>query len=670
MKKTKILGIIVIALFFEIILFNINSFRTFFGNYEVKKYENENICIEDESGWEENICLEILDINTEVATLKIELEDVEEPTQYKIYFSDETTSAYYDLATKNYIEDFEKTKYMSLSLSGKVDKLKVYINRDIYEQGKFKQIVLNEKIPFEFNVIRFVIVFLVLLFGYCMKNLKIFNSEYSKKDLKQEFILIGILTVFLILLTFINTYSSEEITEEGESPFTTSEGIYNKDFVDSLKDGKLYLSQEPTERFLKLKNPYDAIERAELSRTEDYLWDTAYFNGHFYIYFGILPVLLIFLPFNLITGTYLKVSVANYIFSALIFILLKEILIKVINRYFENIDFKIVIYSLISLLAGSLVLYANGMSRFYEIVIIAGLYFVLQGLYFILCSMESEKNKYFNIFLGSMFLALSVACRPTDLLVSILILPYLISLLIKLTKNIHENKFDLFKLIVSVGIPYLTVGALLMWYNYARFESVFDFGNKYQLTITNMMELGNRIYTIPMGLLCNLFGFPNITLQFPFVEHINQFGSFYGYYYIERFLGGVFMFSPICFACFGIFKFNKKVENKELKKLVNMLIGVAVIISGLSVAMAGTNQRYLIDYAWIFILAGILIFIGFYNLLKSDEAKNIMKKIFAAIAIYTMIISIFIGIKTETENMKNNSPKEYYKTRYTICFWE
>lgn len=667
MKKTKIIEIIIIALFLEIVLFNITSYRTIFGNYEVKKYTALDTINTEKDDKE---CLQISNINTEVATFKIEFKDIEGPTEYRIYYSDETTDGFYDLAEKEYIEEFEKSKYMSLSLSGKTTDIRVYIDKELYEQGNFNQIILNEKIPFQFNIIRFLSVLGIMLFAYCMKTQKIFNEEYSNKNLKQEFILIGILTIFFILLTFINTYSSEDITEDGKSPFTTSEGIYNKDFVDSLKEGKFYLLKEPSKEFLELENPYDAKARAGLSRTEDYLWDTAYYNGHFYIYFGILPVLLLFLPFNLLTGNYLKMSVGNYIFSVLILILLKEILLKLINRYFNKISFKTVIYSLITLCSGTLVLYANGMSRFYEIVIIAGIYFVLQGLYFILCSMEKEKNKHINIFWGSMCLALSVACRPTDLLVSILILPYLIKVFIDYIKNIKENKFNLFKLIISVVIPYITVGSLLMWYNYSRFGNVFDFGNKYQLTITNMMELGNRIYSVPIGLLCNLFTVPKIIPQFPFIAHSNELGSFYGYYYIENMLGGVFMLAPICFACFKIVKFNKKIENKELKILVNMLVGVGLLIAIISTAMAGSNQRYLIDYAWMLILAGILIFISMNNLFENEDAHKILQKILCITTIYTMIISIFVGIKAESENMKNFSPKEYYETKYTICFWE
>ena len=380
--------------------------------------------------------------------------------------------------------------------------------------------------------------------------------------------------------------------------------------------------------------------------------------------------LLIFLPYNLLTGGYLKISVVVLLFSIFILILLKEILLKIIVRYIKKIPFKNVFYFLVILCSGTLILYANGMSRVYELVIIMGLYFVLQGIFFILKSLEQEKNRHINIFLGSLCLALSVACRPIDLIVSVIILPYLISLLIKYINNIKENKINLVKLILAVGIPYLTVGAGLMYYNYIRFGNVFDFGAKYQLTINNMMELENRIFSIPVGIMSNLFKVPHFVPYFPFITHSNDHAIFYGSYYIENLIGGVFMIAPICFGIFYIFKFNKKTENKELKAIVNGLVIICIIIACISVEIAGSNQRYLIDYAWMLILAGILIFASIYNMFKNEETKKVLNKILAIITIYTFFLGIASGILTEKESMKNNSPKEYYKTKYSICFWE
>lgn len=667
MKKEyyKFLKFFIIALFLEVIVFNITSYRVLFGKYNEKAFSNFEFSHYDE----DKAFIKINNINEKVGTVKIEFNDVDY-AEYRVYYSDRTTDRYVGLKEKTFIENYEKSKYIPVYLSGDTKGLMLSVPRYVYEEGKVGNIIINDKIPFDFNIVRVTIIFAILIFGYYFKNNEIFNISYSKKSLKQEYILLGVLLIFLILLTGINSYSSsEESLGKGIiNSLSTDEGIYNKDFVNSIINRKLYLLDEPSEDVLKLENPYDNFTRDNtVTRDVDYKWDTALYKGHQYIYFGILPLLITFLPFYLLTHKYLKISIVVFTFSVFIFILLKEILIKILQKYFDNIPFRCVVLFLIILCSGSLILYANGIPRVYELVIIVGLYFVLQGIYFIIKSSESEDRKYLNIFLGCLCLALSVVCRPTDLIVSLLIVPYLLKLFIE---NVKNNKKNLVKLIVSVAIPYIVIGIALMWYNYIRFDSVFEFGAKYQLTIANMKDLGSRIFAIPVGIMCNLFNVPQFISSFPFIQNNNNLGTFYGYYYIENMLGGLFFVSPICFAIFYILKANRKSNNKELKIIMNSLAIVGFIIAILSVMMAGSNQRYLIDYAWMFILCGILIFSIIYNSLKSSEAKRIFSYVLCIMAIYTFLVSIAMGIVSEKSYMSKVSPEEYYKTKYVICFWE
>ena len=91
-------------------------------------------------------------------------------------------------------------------------------------------------------------------------------------------------------MSYINTYS----VNENEFEF------YSKNFVDALANGSIALLEEPSDEFKNLENPYDAQERASLDREKDYIWDTAYYNGKQYVYFGILPMLISFLPYYFI----------------------------------------------------------------------------------------------------------------------------------------------------------------------------------------------------------------------------------------------------------------------------------------------------------------------------------------------------------------------------------
>ena len=429
----------------------------------------------------------------------------------------------------------------------------------------------------------------------------------------------------------------------------------------------MYLLQEPTEDFLRLENPYDPIKRGTVIRGVDYVWDTAYYNGHFYLYFGILPALLVFVPFYIFTKKYLQVSFVIFVVSIFILIFLKEILIKLLIRYFKNIKFKSVFLYLITLYSGSLLFYLNGISRFYELAVVFGLFFALLGILYVIKAMENEKYRYLNLFCGSLFLALSVACRPIDLLISLAIVPYLLYLLIK---NWKENKKNFAKLIICVGIPYITIGILLMIYNYVRFDNPFEFGFSYQLTVSNSATLKSGFYSIPNGLFTNLFSFPKFKADFPFVDNYNDTPTFYGYYYIENMLGGLFIFAPICFSYFLIGKANKKEISTELRILIWTLFWVSIFIAVLSVSMSGSVERYLADYAWMFILNAILIVNIFDDSYKNEETKELLQKIISYMTVFSFIVAILFGIVSEKSYLKNNSTKQYYETEYTVCFWE
>lgn len=654
---SKILINLIIALFLEVIVFNITSYRVLFGNFEKKEFTQFEF-VEYQGS---KAIIKIDNINTELATVKLNFNEyIDDVREYKIYFSDETSSNYRGLNSKNFIPENEKSKYIPLYLSGKVNGLEISIDKDIYENNNLDSIVINEKIPFEFNIIRFTIILLILIIRYFLKYEENINSEYSPKNLTQELALLFIIAIFFVISIVINQNSIEPDNYK----------VYNEKFVNSICHGSFALEDKPSQKLMDLENPYDDLERSKLERGKDYLWDTAYYKGNYYVYFGILPLLVFFLPYYIITKTYLDMTIVILILSMIIFILIKEVLLKIINRYFPKISFKFVVGALIMLCSGSLVLYADGMSRFYELAILSALVCVLWGIYFILKALEQDEKKYINIFWGSLLLALSVACRPIALLASLLILPYLIQLLIINIKKFKSDKMPLLKLLVSAGIPYITVGILLMLYNYVRFENPFEFGAKYQLTVINMGALKSRIFAIPTGIIANIFSIPNFIPDFPFIMNHNKLLEFYGYYYIENMIGGLFIIAPICFMNFWVIKANKKTENKELKFIINSLIIVGSLIVIISIMMAGSNQRYLIDYAWMFILSGILIFMIIFNSLKSDEAKNILKKAFATITIFTFIIGILSGIVSEKENMKNYSPEIYYKIKYTTCFWE
>lgn len=61
----------------------------------------------------------------------------------------------------------------------------------------------------------------------------------------------------------------------------------------SILNGHLYLEYEDVDpRLSEMENPYDPQARKELGIY--YHWDHAFYNGKYYMYFGIVPVVFCF----------------------------------------------------------------------------------------------------------------------------------------------------------------------------------------------------------------------------------------------------------------------------------------------------------------------------------------------------------------------------------------
>ena len=658
---------LIIAIVLEVTIFNFTSYYSLLGANKQMNYTLESENIEKKYLDDGKIQFFIKNVNSKVYSLGLKFVAVFDTFEYKVYYKDQTNKngdSYFGLSPKNYVRNYEASHHEPLYLSGDTEGLVIEIYDYKVVEPALEEITLNSFIPFDINIIRIIVVSILLFFMVELWKNPFFEEKYSLKNLKQEMLLITITAVFCLMCYYIAFNSA---TEESQ------ENFYNVDFVDSISKGQLYLDTNVTDRFMELENPYDVSERDSkgMIRDGDYKWDTAYYNGKTYVYFGILPVILFMVPFHFITKKYLSCVGLGVLLVVLIMLLLKEILTKLFSKYYKDISFRAVVISYMIMLMGSLILDLCGMIRFYEIPILSGMFFSLLGINFILNSRIEEKKKLFNMALGCFSLALSVACRPNYVISSFIIAPYLLYMFINEVKLFKEKKKNkLIKTILVIAIPYLLVAIPLMIYNYQRFGSITEFGAKYQITIANMHDLGSRFFAIPIGLIINLFGFPSIGLDFPFVRLVNDVPVFNGYYYIENMNAGVFMLSPICFMCFGFYKIFKDKQDKELKIIISTLLGTAIVMAAASSAMAGSTQRYLADYAWMFTLSGILISNYLLNLYKTKEAKKLFMRILNGIAIYTIIICFFAAIVSESEFFKKSDGNDYYRLKYTICFWE
>ena len=671
-KKNKtivdITRTILIILILELSIFNINSYRLMFGEFEYIKYNVEELDLKDglEQKDGEYITskeitqnIEINNINKEIGTIKLNI-DTNRPIEYKIYYTDKTSANYRELPSKTLVNQIENSKSIPTYLSGESNKILVQLK--IPENTKFNidSIEINKNIDFKFNIVRVLLLFLGWFFLYAMRNFEEFNIPYSKKNKLQLIIIIWV-TIISIWLVYWITSTSLIKTEEKTNNYITP---YMGQAVDMVLDGNVYLAQQPSKELMNLSNPYDnTLRNAE---NVDYVWDMAYYNGKYYVYFGILPVITVMAPYKIITGQYMELNKVVFIFATLTVIFLIKTIMLIFRRWFKNVPFKFLILFIIAVISGGLIMWICRRPITYEVAIISGYYLVIQGIFFILKTIEKEKINYVYMCLSCLSLALSVACRPNLLIASLLIVPVLLKIFIDNVKN----KKNILKNIFVVAIPYGIVGISLMIYNYVRFDSIFEFGAQYQITVNDMRNLDNRIMAIPVGLISYLFKIPTIISQFPFAQISYDTITFYGYYWSSAMAGGIFILSPICFALFLIPKIRNKI-NKELFFTIIMLSAIGLTICIIDIILGGNSQRYAADYAWMFIFAAMMTILAIYQILKNEQIKKYIYKITLFLVIFSGIINFLLGgIQSEDNCLKSYYPEQYYGIRYGISFWE
>ena len=627
-KVANILKIIIISLFIEFTIFNIKSYRFLF-DFDKKEatYTQDQIEVnKDKTDY-------ILKNLEKVKTIYIETNG-NDKIEYNIKYTDAAVSNNY-LSPKKYIEEFEPSKYTAVSFCGEIKELHIIFD----EQTNINKIVINKTIPISINVLRVCVLTFVLFTIYSLKNHKFWNEAFSEKSIVQGEIMLGILALSILLCSMFCLYNGNNKND-----------FYTKDFVKSLASFKLSLEQKPSEELLNLDNPYDYSQRESLTgSTEEtygrpYMYDVALFGGEYYVYFGVLPAILLLLPFKLLVAAEIIILFGIGIFPAIT------------------------------------------SPRFYEVITTSGLFFAMMGLYFIIGINSKTKSKKMKLFAGCLSLALAVACRPTQIFTSLIAIPFFINLLkeanqIDKAKNNSKSKHkELVDTLVNILVPYMFIGVILMEYNYARFGNPFDFGEKYQLTLYNANETKLNIFSLFQGVVTALFNLPLFKMDFPFVTSHQYSLPVYAHLYVEDISAGLFFLSPICFVLFSMKRFIKQCKeeekeskvNKEILVFVISLLVVAGIILLYTVAKAGITIRYFLDFAWLLVIASIIIFFKNYESKKSIESKKILETIIITIAVITFIYNFLQGFNGDAygRGMQNVNPAMFERIKNMFIFWQ
>ena len=450
-------------------------------------------------------------------------------------------------------------------------------------------------------------------------------------------IAIIILVVAIHALTFIAVtqhIDSDHFFTAGETKFDGAvydDGQQYAYLADSIIEGRTWLDLDVPDWLAEMDNPYDAEERFRLAAEtgEPFYWDFAFYDGHYYCYFGVLPALVAFVPFKLITGTDLRTDFAVAFFCVLLSIAIALFLYRFMRRYFPNSSLGAYLLAFIMFAMGAGILTQAFYPLFYSLPPLAGLSCIFFGFTAWVSARRPDGSlSKLMLVLGALLVAGTLACRPQMFLAFFIAIPLF-------WREIAEERVFFSKRgianTLAVIVPCLAVAALVMLYNKARFGSFMDFGAAYNLTGFDMTAKSGGIDPLAIG--AALFFYilmpPYLSGSFPFMQPV----IWYGDIHVEPFYGGFFAFTPAAIAIVGIVHFRKDLKGRRLFGVCIGCIVVALVLMLMSAQVASISMRYFSDFAWALTIPALCVWLAW-----MDKAQGNRKRLLIAIALFAALV--------------------------------
>lgn len=671
--------VVLIALLIEIFVFNFRTFQSLFykevslmeriiaiegmsfygdGYFTLDNGESGALYLTDFQETMHNIYLDI-----SVPT-SVELPYMETGECYvSVFLSDEGNATMYSPNTETVLGPVEDSKYIWFESMGDVGGGKIEISLSSGYSVQINDIVLNAKRPLMFSVTRFLLVLgIAFLFYNVRKDAPLWKEDCLQMNFtKKASVVVLVGAVFLLGWFFISNNDSID---------------YKRDFMPyqelamAFSEGQLHLLEEPSEELSSMVNPYDYRERK--NSEVEVKWDFAYFEGKYYVYFGVVPCLLFYLPFYEATGLLLPDEIPSLLCVTLfvlgVFCLLRQIIIRYLSK--TPYIFLWLATAVTGLGCQSAVFLTQ--PEAYNIPIILALCFTVWGLYgwfaFLNAEKEKKASRYAYLFFGSLCMALVFGCRPQIGLYSLLAFPVMWALLKEkgiLVKQKMAYAGTALSAYVLVAIP-------LMWYNYARFGSVTDFGAMYNLTVFDMTKATVSFEKFFYGAYEYLLRLPVIDLFYPLIDWSEAPNRYVGhlYFYSEPVLGGLFACNLILFCLFLGFYVKNGLKEKGLWGICLMMPLLGFVVMTVDAEIVGVVYRYMADFSIVMFLPCFIILFMIWEKVKGTAGEVYFKHAFLILCVLSLAFNLAVfasdGLKFP---LREGNTILYHQLKNAIMFW-
>lgn len=662
------------AIILELFLSNFVYFAFVAGRTETVDYKKSDFAY-DVTGDKTQFGLGDLGFELNSVSFNVKAKDeTVEPFELRVsvYVIDERNSDY-SLAVARTIPVTAKEQKITFfcNSGGKAEDL-IFITGEAQSDVLISNVILNPQYKPGFNQARFLLILAVMLIGFLLHVRSSENKLVPYKNRRRRSVALSVtLSVAGSVAVAILSASSESL-DPIAYPLRQDVRLYDPYIqqFDAFMKGQLHLDVKPDERLALLKNPYDLAERT--FHGIDYMWDRAYFDGKYFSYFGVTPLLLVYFPYYFLTGSLPNAGLVMAVFcvmTAVFFALAVEEYAKISGK--KHFGYFTAFCTVSGFLASFALIIARGQQRFYYVAGMAGMAFSAAFIMFMLKAVGSRKIKRIIYFaLAGISFGLGFHSRVNSV-VPLAIVAVAFVLLWSFKRFKEKQVGTLFAEMAALGTPVVIAVVASMLYNKARFGSFFDFGTAYQLTISDTSFYSIGLHGImPAFFHYFLQGF-HFVQEFPYVGMNYIAPPDYGrYFYVDSGIGIFAMPFMLSLLLFPIV-LKKKTIGKNRKIIFAAALIAIPVTAFINCCLGGIIFRYTSDISVVAAFLAAVIMLETAETALQEFGKDgyaVFKK--AAYCLGGANAATAMGaMLAESGNFVSASPVVFERIREIFVFW-
>ena len=299
------------------------------------------------------------------------------------------------------------------------------------------------------------------------------------------------------------------LTTRVDLSLNRQQGDYYNLLVDGFQAGRLSMKVEPHPALLAL--PPEARPG-----NAPYLLDASLYEGRYYLYFGVVPAVLLYWPYAALTGHDLPEGVAVQVVAALALLASLAWWREVRRRFFPDLPAGWEFLAVLALGFCTTVPSTLRHPLFYEVAILSGWAAGALMLWALMRAAGDERRRSLWLVAAGVAYGLAVGSRANLAPAGLLALAVGVAVIVRGRSGpVRERLQAWLRLLLVAGAGAAVIGAGLAAYNYARFGRVTEFGHSHQLghNPQQMFRLTNLAHNLGLYYLTP----PRLGVYFPFV---------------------------------------------------------------------------------------------------------------------------------------------------------